>query len=160
MRTYVDLGGKPGIYFLSLDASSRIAVAGARRTYRLPYFLARMSLGEEDGSARFRSRRTSSDGPAAELDCAYGATGDPFEPRPGSLDHWLTERYCLYTLAEGGTVQRAEIHHPPWPLQPATAVIRSNTMASASGLALAGEPVLHLAERQDVLLWTIEPVAR
>lgn len=159
VRTYVEVGGKPGIYFLSLDASSRLAVAGARRTYRLPYFLARMSLREEGGAFRLSSRRTSSDGPSAELECAYVPTGEAFEASPGSLEHWLTERYCLYTVAEGGTVQRAEIHHPPWSLQRASASIDSNTMTSGHALALAGEPLLHYSERQDVVLWTIEALA-
>jgi uncharacterized protein YqjF (DUF2071 family) len=158
VRTYVEYGGKPGIYFLSLDAASRLAVAGARRTYRLPYFLARMSLERDDGGFRMRSTRVSADGPPAELSCRYSAVGKSSSGRPGSLEHWLTERYCLYTLAEGGTVQRAEIHHPPWPLQAATAEIELNTMASGYRLALPGEPLLHYSDRQDVVIWTIEPV--
>jgi uncharacterized protein YqjF (DUF2071 family) len=76
------------------------------------------------------------------------------------LEYWLAERYCLYTLAEGGTVQRAEIHHPPWPLQPAHAEFALNTMASGYALDLRGEPLLHYSERQDVVLWAIEPVPR
>src|SRR5438270_677396 len=44
VRTYVRAAdGKPGIWFFSLDASSRLAVEAARRTYKLPYFHARMS---------------------------------------------------------------------------------------------------------------------
>ena len=36
VRTYVTVGGKPGIFFFSLDADSMLAVAAARRAYRLP----------------------------------------------------------------------------------------------------------------------------
>lgn len=158
VRTYVNYGGKPGIYFLSLDADSRIAVAGARKTYRLPYFHARQELWEEAGQVQFRSRRIAADGPAAELECEFEPGGEaPAEP--GSLEHWLTERYCLYTLAEGGTVQRGEIHHPPWPLQHATATFPANTMTRGYGLELLGEPLLHYSELQDVLLWAIRPLA-
>jgi uncharacterized protein YqjF (DUF2071 family) len=159
VRTYIDYGGRPGIYFLSLDANSRFAVAGARRTYRLPYFRARQSLSEDGGRFRFRSERVSADGPAAELDGTFIASGARFEAKPGTLEHFLTERYCLYTLAEGGTVQRGEIHHPPWPLQPAHATIDVNTMASGYGLELAGEPLAHYAGLQDVVLWAIEPLS-
>jgi uncharacterized protein YqjF (DUF2071 family) len=158
VRTYVDYGGRPGIYFLSLDTNSRLAVPGARRTYRLPYFHARQELSAAANHLHFHSDRASVDGPTAELDCAYAPTGTPFEAKPGSLEHWLTERYCLYTLAEGGTVQRAEIHHPPWPLQSAMGAFALNTMAQGFELELRGEPLLHYAELQDVLLWTIEPV--
>jgi uncharacterized protein YqjF (DUF2071 family) len=158
VRTYVEYGGKPGIFFLSLDADSRFAVTGARRTYRLPYFRAHQALSEEGDRFHFQSARTSSDGPAAELGCAFRPTGERFQAQPGTLAHWLTERYCLYTLAEGGTVQRGDIHHPPWPLQAATGSFGLNTMASGQGLELTGEPLLHYSELQDVLLWAIEPV--
>jgi len=156
VRTYVTIDGKPGIYFLSLDASSRLAVLSARRAYRLPYFRSHLSI-EGRGPYRVAGARVSGDGPPAELDLEYAPAGERFTAAPGSLDHWLTERYCLYTLA-GSAVQRAEIHHPPWPLQPATADIARNTMAEGYGIGLEGEAVLHYAARQDVVLWTTAPV--
>lgn len=158
VRTYVKCEGKPGIYFLSLDTDSRLAVAGARRTYRLPYFHAAQSLSETR-RIHFQSTRISADAPAAELDCAFMPAGEHFEAKPGSLDYWLTERYCLYTLAEGGTVQRAGIHHRPWQLQPASATFELNSMASGYGLDLVGTPLLHYSEIQDVVLWTIWPIS-
>jgi uncharacterized protein len=98
VRTYTTVGGKPGIYFISLDAASRLAVAGARRTYRLPYFHARMSARRSGGWIEYRSSRASDDGPAADLSLQYRADGAGFEARRGSLEHFLAERYCLYTL--------------------------------------------------------------
>ncbi len=159
VRTYVTVGGKPGIFFFSLDAASRLAVAAARRFYRLPYFHARMAM---DGAARgqdlrFRSARASADGPPAQLDCDYRPAGRSFQAQPGSLEHWLTERYCLYTLDERKRVHRGDIHHPPWPLQPGRATIRANTMAEPYGLRPAGEPLVHFCERQDVVFWPIQP---
>jgi uncharacterized protein YqjF (DUF2071 family) len=89
---------KPGIYFLSLDADSRAAVAAARRSYRLPYFHSRISAGSAGEGFHFDSTRTSSDGPAAYFVARYGPRGQPIPIRDGSLERWLTERYCLYTL--------------------------------------------------------------
>jgi len=153
VRTYTTLDGKPGIWFFSLDAASVAAVAGARRTYRLPYFRAAMEIERPDGGIRYRSRRTSSDGPAAELAVDYAPVGPVAPPAPGTLEHWLTERYCLYALAPRGRILRAEIHHPPWPLQPARARFSTNTMAPAGVELPAREPLLQFARRQDVLIW-------
>jgi uncharacterized protein len=76
---------------------------------------------------------------------------------PGSLEHWLTERYCLYTLDERRRVLRGEIHHPPWPLQAATAEIEVNTMTEEVGVGVTGAPLVHFSRRQDVVFWSLEP---
>jgi uncharacterized protein len=157
VRTYTTVDGKPGIYFISLDAASRLAVAGARRTYRLPYFRARMSARRTGGWVDYRSERMSSDGPPAELRIRYRPSGDRFQADSGSLEYFLAERYCLYTLDAARTVLRADIHHPPWPLQPAEAEIERNTMAAGVGQLLDDAPLLHFAERQDVVIWSLEP---
>jgi uncharacterized protein YqjF (DUF2071 family) len=157
VRTYVTVGAKPGIYFLSLDAGSRAAVHAARRSYRLPYFRSRISAGPERDGFRFDSVRTSSDGPRAYFEARYGPGGERLPQEDGSLERWLTERYCLYTLDERRRVHRGEIHHPPWPLQPAWAEIEVNTMAMPFGLVLEGEPLLHFSARQDVALWSLRP---
>jgi uncharacterized protein YqjF (DUF2071 family) len=158
VRTYVTLEGKPGIYFFSLDAASALAVAGARRFYRLPYFLARMSAVPADGRVRYASRRADTLGHPAQFRADYGPTGEPEQPTPGTLEYFLTERYCLYTV-EGGRVFRGEIHHPPWPLRPAEAEIELNTMPPPALRLPPGPPLLHFADRQDVVIWSLEPVA-
>jgi uncharacterized protein len=158
VRTYVTLGGKPGIWFFSLDAASRAAVAAARRLYRLPYFHARMSAErDEDGAVRYSSDRRSKGERPASLRARYAPEGRVFTAEPGSLDAFLAERYCLYTV-DGGTIFRADIHHPPWPLQRATAELDLNTMPPP-GLPTEGDPVLHYAERQDVVIWPLRAVA-
>lgn len=154
VRTYVTVGGKPGIYFLSLDAHSRLAVAAARRAYRLPYFQAAMSIEQRDGWTLYRSRRVQADGEAASFDGRYRPTGSCFRALVGSFDYWLTERYCLYTLDPEQRVLRAEIHHPPWPLRSAEASFEQNTMAAPFGLDLQGPPITHFAARQDVVIWS------
>jgi uncharacterized protein len=157
VRTYVTAGGKPGIFFFSLDAGSPLAVAGARRFYRLPYFHAEMSIERDGEEIRYRCRRRDRRGHSAELEARYAPTSPPRFPEPSSLEHFLTERYCLYTLDERGRLMRGEIHHAPWPLQEATAEIRTNTMPPP-GLRLPLEaPLLHFSRRQDVLIWGLEP---
>ena len=150
VRTYTTVDGKPGICFLSLDAASWAAVAGARLTYRLPYFRARMSIQRAGGEIRYRTRRM---GGRAELVAHYRADGAPSSPQPGTLEHFLTERYCLYTFDGRRRMLRAEIHHPPWPLQPAVGDIQHNTMTAPYGIELPTAPLLHFAARQDVLIW-------
>jgi uncharacterized protein len=147
VRTYVTLRGRPGIWFFSLDAASAAAVAAARAAYRLPYFHARMRIAADGDRIVYRTARGD-----AVFTGRYQPVGDVAPPQPGTLEHFLTERYCLYAVHDG-RVLRAEIHHAPWPLQPAQAEIERNTMAAPLGLALAGEPLLHFAARQDVVIW-------
>lgn len=154
-RTYVTLDGKQGIWFFSLDASSQLAVSAARRFYKLPYFRARMSASGADGSVRYRSVRAAANARPAAFKGRYGPAADAFNAKPGSLEYFLAERYCLYTV-EGGRVFRADIHHKPWPLQQAVAEIDENTMAPP-GIPTEGEPLLHFAARQDVVIWRLEP---
>ena len=153
VRTYVKLDGKAGIYFFSLDAESVFAVEAARRLYRLPYFRARMTAEDSGQEIDFTSERT--EDRRATFRVRYRSGGVPAAPEPGSLEHFLTERYCLFTMHEG-RVHWAEIHHPPWPLQQAEVEIVENTMPPP-GIDLSGEPVCHLSARQDVVLWGLEP---
>ena len=158
VRTYVTRDGKPGVYFFSLDADSQLAVSVARSMFRLPYYLARMALNANGGNIQYSSRRTSGDA-RAELEIAYRSTGPTFEPLSGTLEYFLTERYCLYTLDDEFKAYRLEIHHRPWPLQPAEAAIGVNTMADAAGVRLpAMEPLLHFARRQDMVAWPLTPI--
>ena len=155
VRTYVSFAGRPGVYFFSLDAASRLAVWAARSTYHLPYYFAKMESRAEGDWINYRSSRKNAN---AHLRAQYRAIR-PVEVRtPGTLEHWLTERYCLYTV-RGRSVFRAEIHHEPWPLQDAEAEFTENTMAKAAGIELPGiPPVLHFAKRLRVLVWPLKSV--
>jgi uncharacterized protein len=154
VRTYVEVGGKPGIYFLSLDAARRAAVIAARRTYRLPYFHARMGADKVGARIDYESERIDSSGPPARFRGSYAPAGartdDP-------LARWLAERYCAYTTDEQGRALRIEIHHPPWPLQPADGRLDAQGMADQAGIELEGEPLLHFSARQDTLIWPLRP---
>lgn len=155
VRTYVVVDGKPGVYFFSLDAGSPLAVLIARAWYRLPYHYAHMRVDRRDDEVRYVSRRVRSGGPVAEFAARYRPTGSPEPAEPGTLAHFLTERYCLYTVSRRGHVFRAEIHHPPWALQPAEATILRNTMAAAAGIELPdAPPLLYFANRQEMVAWS------
>jgi uncharacterized protein len=154
VRTYVTAEEKPGIWFFSLDTSRRAAVEAARRVYKLPYFHARMHVERLGGRIDYGCTRRG-DGRPSVFRGSYGPTGKPSSPRPGSLDYFLTERYCLYA-ADAAGLYRAEIHHAPWQLRPAEVEIELNTMPP-EGLASRAEPLCHVAERQDVVIW---PLAR
>jgi uncharacterized protein YqjF (DUF2071 family) len=157
-RTYVTVADKPGIWFFSLDAASRLAVAAARRFYHLPYFRARMSVERRDGAIDYASDRRDDRGHEARFRAEYRPAGAERPAAPGSLEHFLTERYCLYALDPDGRPLRADIHHVPWPLRPAEAEIETNTM-SPPGLELPEiDPLLHFSARQDVVIWSLEPV--
>lgn len=152
VRTYVVYGGIPGVYFFSLDANSAIAVGGGSSMFHLPYFLAEMQVEDDRGRLSCTSRRLS--GPDATFQAQYSSAGPLFEAQEGTLEYWLTERYCLYTHDAAGHGYRAEIHHRPWQLQTAEADIAVNTMAEAAGLRCsATAPLLHFARRLDAIMW-------
>jgi len=153
VRTYVTCGGWPGVLFFSLDAGHPLAVAGARKLLGLPYFRARMSLEQTEDGVRFSSARLRGRGAGAGFEGIYRPTGEAAPARAGTLEAWLTERYRLYNANRGG-VTYIDIHHVPWPLQPAELKCRANTIAQPAGLPLpSGEPLLHYAEEQLVRIW-------
>jgi uncharacterized protein len=160
VRTYVTAEDKPGIWFFSLDAHNPIAVRLARATFHLPYFDAKMSYHVVGEEVRYRSVRTHRGASPAEFAARYRPVGDPFESRPETLEHFLTERYCLYSASRRGTVYRGEIHHPLWPLQPAEAEIGTLAMTQQIGVAPPERaPILHFSKRLDVLAWLPRRIA-
>ena len=152
VRTYVRVGDRPGVYFFSLDAARWLAVAAARAFLNLPYYAADMTIERRRDDLRYESvRRT---GTPAEFRATYEPTGGPFAASAGSIEHFLTERYCLYHLDRRGHPYRLDIHHLPWSLEVARAEIIVNSMAAANHVTLNGTPVLlHFARRQDVVAW-------
>jgi uncharacterized protein YqjF (DUF2071 family) len=158
VRTYVVAQDRPGVYFFSLDAANPVAVAVARRFFYLPYLNASMRCVRTGDTVAYTSRRTHRRAIPAEFIGTYRPTGPVFLSRPGSLEHWLTERYCLYT-AHRGTLYRGDIHHAPWPLQPAEAELTRNTMARSHGIELPQvAPLLHYSHLQEVVVWPLHSV--
>jgi uncharacterized protein len=155
VRTYVRAAdGKPGIWFFSLDTSSRAVVEVARRMYELPYFHARMSADRLGQWIDYECARLDERG--CVFSGRYRPEGEAFHAEPGSLTWFLTERYCLYATDSRGALQRAEIHHEPWSLQGAEAEIE---LATISPVKLEGPPLCHFSRRQDVVIWPLQHVA-
>jgi uncharacterized protein YqjF (DUF2071 family) len=153
VRTYVTLDGRPGIWFFSLDCASSLAVLGARVGVYLPYYRASMAMVRDGDLTTFQSQRWSMVGAPASFAAVYQPVGEAFTPAPATLEHFLTERYCLYSSA-GQRIWRGDIVHPRWNLQGAEANIESNSMIAAARIRQLGdEPLFHYSSFQDVKFW-------
>ena len=158
VRTYVTAGGRAGVWFFSLDAASWLAVRGARATFHLPYFDARMAWRADGEIRHYTSERTHRGAPGARFRGSYQPLGPPILAAPGSLEHFLTERYCLYAAGPRG-VLRGEIHHAPWPLRSGAATVEECDMTRLVGIDLAGPPPLvHTVDSIDVAAWWPERI--
>jgi uncharacterized protein YqjF (DUF2071 family) len=142
VRTYVRVGGVPAVWFLSLDASSPFFVAVGRALYGLRYHLARMTTFADGERFHYLSVRDET-----AFAASYRPAGPPSRARPGSLDHFLVERYRLFSERRGRLITAA-VEHVPWLLQPAEAQIELNRMAP-TGLSFSGQPLLHFSRRVD-----------
>jgi hypothetical protein len=164
VRTYVTRDGKPGVWFFSLDAANPLAVRVARRFFKLPYVDAEMTCqsvpapGPWGDGVRYASHRTHRGEPPADFSAHYRPAGAAFNAVPGTLEHFLTARYCLYAADKHGAILRAEIHHADWPLQPAEVEVDHNTMLAPLGLAPADAPHLLFARKLDVVAWLPEAI--
>ncbi len=167
VRTYVrePKSGQSGVYFFSLDASNPLAVLAARGWYHLPYYFARMSIEREDGTHggywRYRSKRLFSPLPA-ELRVRYRGAGQERRlppSRTGTIEHFLTERYALFTHSKTRLI-RSDIHHRQWTLEPAEAQFEAVTLAAAQGIDLPlTPPILHFSQLLEVLAWAPAVIA-
>lgn len=158
LRLYVEYENKPGVWFLSLDATNPLAVWAARKFFYLPYYNAEISIEKREGKYHYYSQRKENH--KAELEVLYEPDSDPYEAEEGSLEHWLTERYCLYAQSPGGDLYRSEVHHLPWPLQKAKAQFQTNSLLRPYDIDLPDTPpLLHFAKRLDVVIWSPEKIA-
>jgi uncharacterized protein len=160
VRTYVHWEGRgPGVYFFSLDAASRLAVAGARLGFGLPYFHARMRLRAHGGVVDYALRRLW--GPAGGLAVRYqfGAYLGP--SAPGTLEHFLIERYLLYTRRRNG-LWTTQVHHRLYPVYQARVLHLRESLFAADGLppAPGPPPLVHYASLVDVDVYAPRRPAR
>jgi uncharacterized protein len=167
VRTYVAAvhNGQrvPGVYFLSLDADNPFVSAIARPWFRLAYHKSRIHFSHTGEQIDVACRRLGTEPrrnvPRAEFRASYRPCSTPFAA-PGSIEHWLTERYCYYAPGRGSRLYRCDIQHPPWLLQRASAVIRTNTMALSHAIELPpAEPLLHYARLMKAHIWQPKRVA-
>jgi len=158
LRTYVTFGGKPGVWFFSLDAGQKIAVRAARRFFYLPYFDAKFDINvAAESRVEYSALRTHRGAPPAKFSASYRPVDAVYHSIPGTLDAWLTDRYCLYSADPAGKLYRCEIDHSPWPLQRADAIIHANTLGDWVGIDMRHEPAtLHFAKSLDVRAWIVQ----
>jgi uncharacterized protein YqjF (DUF2071 family) len=148
VRTYVHLEGRdPGVWFFSLDASSRLAAAAARFTYRLPYHAARIHMESSGGRYRFHASRRG----GGHCDAVWDVAGNERQASPGTLDFFLVERYVLYSESAGQLLQ-ARVHHRPYPLRGARLVRLDQDLVRRDGihLPLRQRPIVHFSPGVDV----------
>jgi uncharacterized protein YqjF (DUF2071 family) len=161
VRTYVRTRQRRGIWFFSLDAQHRLAVRVARAWYGVPYMDARIRVRSEGGCILYESKRTQRGAPPAEFQCEYCPVGRVFHAEPDTLEHWLIERYTLFSVNRRGQVCFGDVDHAPWSLQHVDAEIGVNTMCQAAGLTLPDqEPLLHFAREVDAVAWSVEPLRK
>jgi uncharacterized protein len=155
VRLYVEKDGKPGVWFLSLDAANALAVWAARRFFYLPYWHAHIMVQHRPTEFQYRSRRVGT-GPIARFEASYRAASEAFKPRPGSLEAFLVERYCLYARSPDGRLYRGEVHHAPWSLHRAEGKVDAGELLGTHGLSVGSEmPILHYSSGVDVVLWPL-----
>ena len=154
VRTYVKHRGKPGVYFFSLDAASRLMVWIGRQFFHLPYFKAAMTNAPEQSGWQYFSARKGSSPGAHRFVARQRFSKDVFLAQPGSVEHFLTERYCLYSLDKRGQVLCSEVHHVPWPLRCGEIEIEENTMLQGFGIDSSRAPdLVHASDGVEVTGW-------
>jgi uncharacterized protein YqjF (DUF2071 family) len=165
VRTYVHLEGRdPGVWFFSLDASSTIAVAAARAAYKLPYFEAEMQFAasaEPNPVIDVHSRRTDPRGTMpANAHIRYQPVEGPVTTAaPGTLEHFLIERYVLYAVDEQRQLHRARVHHQAYPIQRVDVHHVDETLIWAAGIKRAENVThRHYAKEVNVKVYGLERV--
>lgn len=152
VRTYVRVGGLPAVWFLSLDATSRFFASMGRALYGLRYHLSRMLVVPDGEAVHYLSTRRD-----ASFAAAYAPTGESALAVPGTLEHFLLERYRLFAERRRRLIT-AEVEHEAWPLQAAAAEISLNRIAPP-GVTLSGEPLLQYCRGVEARISAPEPVA-
>jgi uncharacterized protein YqjF (DUF2071 family) len=163
VRTYVSLEGRPGVYFFSLDATQPLAIWGARTFFHLNYLKAEMACERRGDVVEYRSVRTDRRGPPGRFRARYRPTGPSFVAAPGSLEEFLTERYCLYSVDGDGRPFRGDIQHGRWPLRPGACEIEEDTVVPVPlerPIERSGAPLVHFVDGIDVVGWWPVPAGR
>lgn len=158
VRTYVHVDGKgPGVWFFSLDAANRIGAWLGRHWFKLPYYFAHMTMDSvSDGSLVYKGRR------AADRQTGYEVwvSGDgPCRPaEPGTLEHFLVERYLLYTV-QGSRLMSGQVWHEPYQIRAVSPDSFQETLLEASGiLRPRSGSIAHYSPGVEVDVYKLKPV--
>jgi len=158
VRTYVHYQGKPGIYFMSMDANHRPAVWAARRQWSLPYHYAKMKMDQQDQQTNYQLTRASS---GTQHQCLYqpGQSLGPSEPN--TLEHFLLERYFLF-VEHRNRLCSAQVHHQPYPAHTAETIQCQDELLAAVGLKNTNGPpqLTHYVPGVDVEIFSLRPESK
>jgi len=106
VRTYVRKNGKPGVYFINIEAGKYVSAFLSKMMSGLPYEKSEISRGNN-----FYSSYNANKGFRLDLEYEVG----PRITKKTPLMIWLTERYSLF-LENEGEIYGYEIQHPEWEL--------------------------------------------
>ena len=153
VRTYVRYKGKSGVFFISLDAHSRMMVWQGRSTFQLPYYLAEMKhVPMENGWHYFSQRQTNQE--EWVFEAKQHRKGDEYQAASNTLIHFLSERYCLYVVEPTGKVVSVDVHHKPWPIYDSSIEIKKNTMITKfSGIDPLKPDFVHASHGVECVGW-------
>lgn len=176
VRTYVRCGIETGVWFFSLDANSISAVYSARTIFRLNYRHSRISTNRDSDRFEYvverrdhhrrshigqRSARSSNGGDSQQpaMRCVWDIGAAMPSAKPGELEHFLTERYALFTIGRGGRLLVSRIHHESWRLREARIVELNDSLIEAAGVDIGGarasEPTAFHCDAVDALAWRL-----
>jgi uncharacterized protein len=169
LRTYVRLGDRdPGVWFFNLEAASSIAVCLARALFHLPYHRARMFLehlpsdnaGAGNSSSIVYAGVRLWPGP---LPASYTIRATPRglarTAAPGSLEHFLIERYILYAIGKTCLYQ-GRVSHTPYPIQSAEVHSIDETILNTWNIQKTDNaPLAHFSTGVDVRVFALHRVA-
>ena len=153
VRTYVVYDNVPGVFFLSIDAASRMATFIARSSFRLPYHAATMSIEHVAGEFHHMSVRPQD--ASARFEAIYHPTGRAVPTDSGSLERFLAERYCMYAIGRSGRLLRGDISHLPWAVESVEATIHRNDLLEVNGVTPLAEPIMSYSVGSDSYCWPV-----
>ena len=159
VRTYVHYKGtNPGVWFFSLDAAGSIAVGVARAGWTLPYYRAWMDLEKTGITNEYKSSRLFPGPRPAKFHAKYDIGDEVGPAKPGTLDHFLVERYILYTQRQSG-LYMGRVHHAPYQLRNVELDTWDESMLRAAGLERPdAEPLATYSIGVDVDVFSLEEV--
>ena len=152
IRTYVTVNGKRGVYFIRVHMNHLIAGVLAKTFYYMPFQAAIVKMEQSDRYINFCSIKSKQ----IEFQCHYTPISESKLAEKASFEHWLVERYSMYSLNRKGEVMRSDILHNYWPLQLAEGEITNHSILLNEGIQVANnEPILHYAKKMEAMLWPV-----
>jgi uncharacterized protein YqjF (DUF2071 family) len=156
LRTYVKVGGRPGVYFFSIECNAPFADLVANLLFDFPYKPATMNYRVDGPSIAIDSARGGGSANAANFSAKYQPVGDAFTPAPGSLEDFLLSRFASFSVANTGAVLRGDLHHDVWTIRRAQADISVNSLAKSAGIdVLDRAPQLFYSQGTDTVVWPL-----